>query len=393
MKSAKGSSREIQSFEGGGRTKLPSLNQSNFSLNKATMGSSSWYLKKKEEEESKKKKRITFQLDNDRDGVGVNGGGEEQDGGTVRSKERRVLGKEGKDSEGKSDGSVESDRTNTDTASVGVGGGVGSEGSEGGAIGEDATREGVGGRGRRRGHNRSTHAAGGGEGKDGEGERDEKGRKLRKNSSKKGDNDGLLGAHSGKDKKLGNGGQAGGGEGSELGQGGLLHGSGALAAANRSGCGSTGRGHGQEGGGALDSGSEGDAGSQLRAGVHRTGEGGASSGGTTAGTSAENTFLKPTDHGKRVRKSGGYMRAVSPTSSEWGDPLHARSFISSTAASQMGSTSDLDLRTLGSSESPDPADGNRFLPPIVHPIPPPPPVSIHFMTGPDITRPWTFSYH
>lgn len=46
---------------------------------------------------------------------------------------------------------------------------------------------------------------------------------------------------------------------------------------------------------------------------------------------------KPTDHGKRIRKNGDYMRAVNSTSSEWGDPLHARSFLSSTAASLRGS--------------------------------------------------------
>ena len=98
------------------------------------------------------------------------------------------------------------------------------------------------------------------------------------------------------------------------------------------------------------------------------------------------------DHGKNIRKAGGYMRAVSPTSSEWGDPLHARSFISSTATSRAGSSSNL-LHL--SDEEEDNDGGAPILPPIV--VPP-----IHkkqvvdlsdLLDGFQFTRPWTFSYH
>ena len=97
------------------------------------------------------------------------------------------------------------------------------------------------------------------------------------------------------------------------------------------------------------------------------------------------------DHGKNIRKAGGYMRAVSPTSSEWGDPLHARSFISSTATSRAGSSSNL----LHLSDEEDNDGGAPILPPIM--VPP-----IHkkqvvdlsdLLDGFQFTRPWTFSYH
>ena len=85
------------------------------------------------------------------------------------------------------------------------------------------------------------------------------------------------------------------------------------------------------------------------------------------------------DYGKKVRKPGGYMRASSPTGSEWDDPAHARPFASSTAASShSGSTSNLLKDKLPSS-----------LPPIKHKRKP---VADFYECGFEITPPWRFSY-
>ena len=92
------------------------------------------------------------------------------------------------------------------------------------------------------------------------------------------------------------------------------------------------------------------------------------------------------DHGKNVRKAVSYMRAVSPTHSDWGDPMHARSYISSTVtSSQTGSTSNL-LRD---------KEGEQTLPPIVPPIRKKDPMTdlSSMMAGIQFTRAWTFSYH
>ena len=98
------------------------------------------------------------------------------------------------------------------------------------------------------------------------------------------------------------------------------------------------------------------------------------------------------DHGKGVRKGVGYMRAVSPTSSEWGDPHHGRSFISSTATSRTGSTSNL-LRDLDTSKDEEPT--SRSLPAIVPQIKKKQPLMdfSDLMGGFQLTRAWTFSYH
>ena len=98
------------------------------------------------------------------------------------------------------------------------------------------------------------------------------------------------------------------------------------------------------------------------------------------------------DHGKNVRKAVGYMRAVSPTSSEWGDPLHARSFISSTATSRSGSTTNL-LRSKQRDEEEEKA--RSYLPPIVPSIEKKRPLIdlSDLMDGFQFTRAWTFSYH
>ena len=87
------------------------------------------------------------------------------------------------------------------------------------------------------------------------------------------------------------------------------------------------------------------------------------------------------DHGKKVRKAGGYMRAVSPTGSEWGDPTHARPYASSTTASS---------HTENNSDNKDKA----ALPPIVSPITPvkKPMIDLSYAGRFEITPPWRFSY-
>ena len=102
--------------------------------------------------------------------------------------------------------------------------------------------------------------------------------------------------------------------------------------------------------------------------------------------------LAMSDHGKNIRKGVGYMRAVSPTSSEWGDPHHGRSFISSTATSRTGSTSNL-LRDLEREKDEEPT--SKSLPAIVPQIKKKQPL-VDFsdlMGGFQLTRAWTFSYH
>lgn len=92
------------------------------------------------------------------------------------------------------------------------------------------------------------------------------------------------------------------------------------------------------------------------------------------------------DHGKKVRKAGGYMRTISPTGSEWGDPSHARPYASSTtASSHIGSTSNL----LNDHDN----KGKCALPPIIPPIKPPKKPISDFSEGRfEITPPWRFSY-
>jgi hypothetical protein len=102
--------------------------------------------------------------------------------------------------------------------------------------------------------------------------------------------------------------------------------------------------------------------------------------------------LAMSDHGKNVRKGVGYMRAVSPTSSGWGDPHHGRSFLSSTATSRTGSTSNL-LRDLEREKDEEPT--SKSLPAIVPQIKKKQPLMdfSDLMGGFQLTRAWTFSYH
>lgn len=100
------------------------------------------------------------------------------------------------------------------------------------------------------------------------------------------------------------------------------------------------------------------------------------------------------DHGKNVRKAGGYMRAVSPNSSDWGDPTHARPFISSTATSRTVSRCGSAVNLLRS-EDVGGEEGRVSLPPIVPAIVnKKPPIDLSdLMDGFQFTRAWTFSYH
>ena len=96
-------------------------------------------------------------------------------------------------------------------------------------------------------------------------------------------------------------------------------------------------------------------------------------------TSDQKSEAAGPDYGKKVRKAGGYMRASSPTGSEWGDPSHARPYASSTtASSHTGSTHNL-LK-----------DKSATLPPIIKTIRKP---MVDFTDcGFEITPPWRYSY-
>ena len=114
--------------------------------------------------------------------------------------------------------------------------------------------------------------------------------------------------------------------------------------------------------------------------------------GSSKGSGSRRGSLAMSDHGKNVRKGVGYMRAVSPTSSEWGDPHHGRSFISSIATSRTGSTSNL-LRDLEREKDEEPT--SKSLPAIVPQIKKKQPLMdfSDLMGGFQLTRAWTFSYH
>lgn len=111
------------------------------------------------------------------------------------------------------------------------------------------------------------------------------------------------------------------------------------------------------------------------------------------GSGSRRGSLGKSDHGKNVRKGVGYMRAVSPTSSEWGDPHHGRSYISSTATSRTGSTSNL-LRDVDRDDG-DEESSSKSLPTVVPEIKKQQPLMdfSDLMDGFRLTRAWTFSYH
>lgn len=97
------------------------------------------------------------------------------------------------------------------------------------------------------------------------------------------------------------------------------------------------------------------------------------------------------DHGRKVRKAVGYMRAVSPTGSEWGDPSHARPYASSTtASSRAGSTFALPQKE--ESEETVTSTLPPLIPPIVNKQKPLLDLS-DLMGGFQLTKAWTFSYH
>ncbi len=114
------------------------------------------------------------------------------------------------------------------------------------------------------------------------------------------------------------------------------------------------------------------------------------SSGLDASGDGDMSSTHPVDHGKRIRKSGGYMKAVSPTSSEWGDHLHAHSFISSSVHSRSGSISSMSGVKNGRNGSSTDTEGRDPLPPIVPRI-----IGVdHHLPDwtPGFTRAWTFSY-
>lgn len=376
--------------------KLPFIKHGSFHLSKGTSESSSWEMRRKQEElKNKRKKRITFQLDDDT-----------QSGGSNSSMDQDMSG---------------AGSGNTSDSKGGTLGGSGIKDEGSGATCDYDASNGRGG---------DKERSGGGDGnRREEGDRREGIQKMkrgdmvtdsnverlvdsglelmasenrRRGNKSKGNRDNLIGSdsssqqesgrHKGGDKSANRSMSGGGGVGSGNNMG--LRGQNQISAANS---------HGSESKEGWDSGTnvsgeEQEVGQRVKDGEGQEMQGGKnrynldddsssrSESGASQDSKTEKSVTKPTDYGKRIRKSGGYMRAVSPTSSEWGDPLHARSFISSTATSRMGSNSDLTADEDGSSSS------NTFLPPIVHPIHRPPTLT-NLDWGPDITRPWTFSYH
>ena len=417
-------------------TKLPDLKHGQFHLKSNNSGTSNWEMRRSEESgKQKKKKRITFQLGEDESGSGSQldidqderAGGRGRSGlGGERSRENEASDEvRGANGVGGAGGGGDRGRV---TQGGGAGGGaLGSSGMDvNGSMEEDSEAARARRRSNRTGAKGDQETAGNGSKVQGSlGDEDGGGKSARKERKGVGSDmernlkSSELG-RSGGGTKLDYGGNASGtGNSAGLGSEGAQTWSGAGGPGNSGGRG--GEGEGGSGSSSRGSGSEGVSGGQQREGNEGVGLGTGEGDGTgqsggqedgnqrnklsdqsgankpppTSGTGAGSNFTKPVDYGKRIRKSGGYMRAISPSSSEWGDPLHARSFISSTATSRMGSSSNLaaregdetdhDLDTNGS--------GRKFLPPIVHPITHPPPTLQLDLMGPALTRAWTFSYH
>ena len=93
------------------------------------------------------------------------------------------------------------------------------------------------------------------------------------------------------------------------------------------------------------------------------------------------------DAGKNVRVQGaGFIaRASSPTGSEWGDPTHARMFISNTACSSRAGSS------LGGRVQDDELGTTQSAPGLLQARPKL--TAADFVWGPPLTRAFTFSYH
>ncbi len=428
LKASKNGGRDF-SGAGGPGGNHPSINHGSFSLQKGgSANNSSWAMRRKEDEKNKKKKRITFQLDGEENGsrggsVSSLLGGREEGGGVAKGRRGVLEGSgefDGRGGGGGGGGGV----MGGDGGGKGIGG-SGEGGVGGGADGEGSEEDADGARRRRGGARGGGGASGEGEGDGGENGNDlEGGRRGRqKNSSSKVGENGDLSLGGG---GLGSGGllsqgRPGGEKDSQgYGQSGANQGASSASGAVSSGGGGGGydwRGEGEEEGEGEGCGgtSSGRGGTEAASGRQNGGEEdnplknrgdsllkerkakNASSGkfGGSQGSGTSSDILMPTDHGKRIRKTGGYMRAApdDPASSEWGNPLHARSFISSTATSRMGSTSNLHEEDATDGGDPRSSGGGTgFLPPIVQPIHRPPPYNMDFME-PSFTRPWTFSYH
>ncbi len=132
---------------------------------------------------------------------------------------------------------------------------------------------------------------------------------------------------------------------------------------------------------------------QTRGGHKVGGETGLSSSSQARSTDSRRGSISMDDHGKNVRKPGGYMRAVSPSASDWGDPTHARSFISSTATSRSVSRTGSLVNLGGADEEEE--EQRLSLPPIIPAISRKKPLLdlSDVMEGFQFTRAWTFSYH
>lgn len=89
-------------------------------------------------------------------------------------------------------------------------------------------------------------------------------------------------------------------------------------------------------------------------------------------------------HGK------GYMRASSPSQSDWGDPTHARIWASNTASSSRVSLAGMSRRD---NEEDEDSERELVLPPIVNRKRENPFGNLDFMDGFELTRAYTFSYH
>lgn len=94
---------------------------------------------------------------------------------------------------------------------------------------------------------------------------------------------------------------------------------------------------------------------------------------------------KRSGKGRDLVAGKGYMRASSPSQTEWGDPTHAKAWLSNTASSSRVS--------LTNQSHKDNTDVEEiFLPPIKNP-PKNPFSSLDFMDGFNLTRAFSFSYY